>query len=93
MPGDLGLIRHNDPGLDFLRKTALIQKAGTVSQPMLIGGAFEIIEVRQREDRQLPLSDPSVRFEVNQAVARQQLSSQFQARLDALLASAKVQGL
>jgi len=60
---------------------------------MLIDGAFEIIQVRQREDRQLLLSDPSVRFEVNQAVARQQLSSQFQARLDALLASAKVQGL
>lgn len=93
LPGDLGLIRHNDPGLDFLRKTALIQKAGSLSQPMLIDGAFEIIQVRQREDRQLPLSDPSVRFEVNQAVARQQLSSQFQARLDALLASAKVQGL
>ena len=92
LPGDLGLIRHDDPQLDFLRKTALIQKADTVSQPMLIGGAFEILQVRSREDRQLPLSDPSVRYEVNQAVAREQLARQFEARLQALVAAAKVQG-
>ena len=92
LPGDLGLIRHDDPQLDFLRKTALIQKADTVSQPMLIGGAFEILQVRSREDRQLPLSDPSVRYEVNQGVAREQLARQFEARLQALVAAAKVQG-
>lgn len=92
LPGDLGLIRHDDGQLDFLRKTALIQKADTVSQPMLIGGAFEILQVRSREDRQLPLSDPSVRYEVNQAVAREQLARQFEARLQALVAAAKVQG-
>ena len=92
LPGDLGLIRHDDPQLDFLRKTALIQKADTVSQPMLIDGAFEILQVRSREDRQLPLSDPSVRYEVNQAVAREQLARQFEARLQALVAAAKVQG-
>lgn len=92
LPGDLGLIRHDDGRLDFLRKTALIQKADTVSQPMLIDGAFEILQVRSREDRQLPLSDPSVRYEVNQAVAREQLARQFEARLQALVAAAKVQG-
>ncbi|WPC05111.1 peptidyl-prolyl cis-trans isomerase [Pseudomonas benzenivorans] len=92
-PGDLGLIRPQDAQLDFLHKTALLQKAGTVSQPMLIDGAFEIVRVRQREDRQLPLSDPSVRYEVNQAVAKEQLASQLQARLQALLAKAKVEGL
>ena len=92
LPGDLGLIRHDDPQLDFLRKAALIQKADTVSQPMLIDGAFEILQVRSREDRQLPLSDPSVRYEVNQAVAREQLARQFEARLQALVAAAKVQG-
>lgn len=92
LPGDLGLIRHDDGQLDFLRKTALIQKADTVSQPMLIDGAFEILQVRSREDRQLPLSDPSVRYEVNQAVAREQLARQFEARLQALVAAAKVQG-
>ncbi|MNW20024.1 hypothetical protein D3C71_2202340 [compost metagenome] len=59
---------------------------------MLIDGVFEIVQVRAREDRQLPLSDPSVRFEVNQAVARQQLAAQFDARLQALLAAAKVEG-
>jgi parvulin-like peptidyl-prolyl isomerase len=91
-PGDLGLIRHDAEGLDFLRKTALIQKAGTLSQPMWIDGAFEIVQVRSREDRQLPLSDPSVRFEINQAVARQKLTEQFEARLKALLATAKVEG-
>lgn len=92
LPGDLGLIRHDDPQLDFLRKAALIQKADTLSQPMLIDGAFEILQVRSREDRQLPLSDPSVRYEVNQAVAREQLARQFEARLQALVAAAKVQG-
>lgn len=92
LPGDLGLIRHDDGQLDFLRKAALIQKADTVSQPMLIDGAFEILQVRSREDRQLPLSDPSVRYEVNQAVAREQLARQFEARLQALVAAAKVQG-
>jgi parvulin-like peptidyl-prolyl isomerase len=91
--GDLGLIRPQDGDLDFLRKTALLQKAGTVSQPMLIDGAFEIVQVRAREDRQLPLSDPSVRYEVNQAVAKEQLASQFQARLQALLDEARVEGL
>ncbi|MEX6500565.1 peptidylprolyl isomerase [Pseudomonas zhanjiangensis] len=92
-PGDLGLIRPQDGQLDFLRKTALLQKADTVSQPMLIAGAFEIVRVRAREDRQLPLSDPSVRYEVNQAVAKQQLAAQLQARLKALLANARVVGL
>jgi parvulin-like peptidyl-prolyl isomerase len=92
LSGDLGLIRHDDGQLDFLRKAALIQKADTLSQPMLIDGAFEILQVRSREDRQLPLSDPSVRYEVNQAVAREQLASQFEARLRALVAAAKVQG-
>lgn len=92
LPGDLGLIRHDNGQLDFLRKAALIQKADTLSQPMLIDGAFEILQVRSREDRQLPLSDPSVRYEVNQAVAREQLASQFEARLRALVAAAKVQG-
>ncbi|MET1079521.1 MAG: peptidyl-prolyl cis-trans isomerase [Pseudomonas sp.] len=91
-PGDLGLIRHDDGQLDFLRKAALIQKADSLSQPMLIDGAFEIIQVRERQDRQLPLSDPSVRFEINQAVARQQLAAQFEARVQALLAVAKVEG-
>ncbi|KFX70871.1 peptidylprolyl isomerase [Pseudomonas taeanensis MS-3] len=92
-PGDLGLIRYDDPHLDFLRKTALIQKADTFSQPMLIEGGFEIVQVRTREDRQLPLSDPSVRYEVNQAVAKEQLAAQFQARLQALTAAARVEGL
>ena len=92
-PGDLGLIRPQDPQLDLLRKTALLQKAGTLSQPMRIDGAFEIVQVRQREDRQLPLSDPSVRYEVNQAVAKEQLASQLQARLQALRANSKVEGL
>jgi len=92
-PGDLGLIRPQDAQLDFLRKTALLQKANSVSQPMLIDGAFEIVQVRSREDKQLPLSDPSVRYEVNQAVAKEQLTQAFQARVDALLANAKVEGL
>lgn len=91
--GDLGLIRPQDAQLDFLHKTALLQKAGSISQPMLIDGAFEIVQVRQREDKQLPLSDPSVRYEVNQAVAKEQLAREFQARVDALLADAKVEGL
>ncbi|MGB4072149.1 peptidylprolyl isomerase [Pseudomonas sp.] len=91
--GDLGLIRPQDAQLDFLRKTALLQKAGSLSQPMLIDGAFEIVQVRQREDKQLPLSDPSVRYEVNQAVAKEQLARELQARVDALLADAKVEGL
>lgn len=90
--GDLGLIRNDDAQPDFLRKTALIQKANSLSQPMLIDGAFEIVRVRSREDRQLPLSDPSVRYEVNQAVAKQQLAAQFEARLKALRAAAKVEG-
>lgn len=92
-PGDLGLIRPQDAQLDFLRKTALLQKTGSISQPMLIDGAFEIVQVRSREDKQLPLSDPSVRYEVNQAVAKEQLSREFQQRVDALLANAKVEGL
>ncbi|MDP3816443.1 peptidylprolyl isomerase [Pseudomonas sp.] len=91
--GDLGLIRPQDAQLDFLRKTALLQKAGSLSQPMLIDGAFEIVQVRTREDKQLPLSDPSVRYEVNQAVAKEQLGHEFQARVEALLAKAQVQGL
>ncbi|WP_415753856.1 peptidylprolyl isomerase [Pseudomonas leptonychotis] len=91
--GDLGLIRPQDAQLDFLRKTALLQKAGSISQPMLIDGAFEIVQVRQREDKQLPLSDPSVRYEVNQAVAKEQLAREFQARLQTLLSNAEVQGL
>ncbi|WP_289239925.1 peptidyl-prolyl cis-trans isomerase [Pseudomonas sp. FEMGT703P] len=92
-PGDLGLIHPQDAQLDFLRKTALLQKADSISQPMLIDGAFEIVQVRSREDRQLPLSDPSVRYEVNQAVAKEQLTQAFQARVNALLANAKVEGL
>lgn len=92
-PGDLGEIRADATGLDFLRMTALLQKAGTTSLPMWIDGAFEIVQVRTREDRQLPLSDPSVRYEVNQAVAKEQLTRQFQARVDALLAGARVEGL
>lgn len=91
--GDLGLIRPQDAPLDFLRKTALLQKAGSLSQPMLIDGAFEIVQVRSREDKQLPLSDPSVRYEVNQAVAKEQLGREFQARVEALLGKAQVQGL
>jgi hypothetical protein len=91
--GDLGLIRPQDAQLDFLRKTALLQKAGSISQPMLIDGVLEIVQVRSREDRQLPLSDPSVRYEVNQAVAKEQLTREFQIRVDRLLASAKVEGL
>jgi parvulin-like peptidyl-prolyl isomerase len=91
--GDLGLIRPQDAQLDFLRKTALLQKAGSLSQPMLIDGAFEIVQVRSREDKQLPLSDPSVRYEVNQAVAKEQLGQEFQARVEALLSKAQVQGL
>ncbi len=89
-PGDLGLIRPQDGRLDLLRKTALIQKADTVSQPMRIDGAFEIVRVRSREDRQLPLDDRSVRF---QAVAREQLAAQFETRLRNLLAGARVEGL
>ena len=92
LPGDLGLIRHDDPALDFLHKAALIQQVNTVSQPMLIDANFEIIQVRAREDLQLPLSDPSVRFEVNQALAREKLGKQFDARLQALLGAAKVEG-
>lgn len=92
-PGDLGLIRPQDGQLDFLRKTALLQKADSLSQPMLIDGAFEIVQVRSRADKQLPLSDPSVRYEVNQAVAKEQLTREFQQRVDALLANAKVEGL
>lgn len=92
-PGDLGLIRPQDGQLDLLRKTALIQKADTLSQPMRIDGAFEIVRVRSREDRQLPLSDRSVRFEVNQAVAREQLAAQFETQLRGLLAGARVEGL
>lgn len=92
-PGDLGLIRPADEDLDLLRKTALIQKADSLSQPMHIDGAFEIVRVRSREDRQLPLDDRSVRFEVNQAVAREKLAAQVDAQLGALLASAKVEGL
>ena len=92
-PGDLGLIRPQDAQLDFLRKTALLQKADSFSQPMLIDGAFEIVQVRSRADKQLPLSDPSVRYEVNQAVAKEQLTREFQQRVDALLANAKVEGL
>lgn len=92
-PGDLGPIRPDQPGLDFVRKAALIQKAASLSQPLRSARGFEIIRVREREDRQLPLSDPSVRYEVNQAVARQQLAAQFEARLARLLAAAEVQGL
>lgn len=92
LPGDMGLIRHDSAGLSFLHKAALIQKANSQSQPMLIDGAFEIIQVRSREDRQLPLTDPSVRFEVNQAVARQLLATQFEAHLQALVSAAKVEG-
>jgi parvulin-like peptidyl-prolyl isomerase len=92
-PGDLGLIRPQDAQLDFLRKTALLQKADSLSQPMLIDGALEIVRVRSREDKQLPLSDPSVRYEVNQAVAKEQLTRECQQRVDALLANAKVEGL
>ncbi|WP_071871655.1 peptidylprolyl isomerase [Atopomonas hussainii] len=93
LPGDLGLIRHDDPSLSFLHKTALIQKADTISQPMLIDGFFEIVQVRSRKDRLLPLSDPSVRREVNQYVARQQLAKQVEDQLASLRANAKVQGL
>ena len=57
-PGDPGLIRPQDGRLDLLRKTALIQKADTVSQPMRIDGAFEIVRVRSREDRQVPPRRP-----------------------------------
>ncbi|GEM_PF-831602 len=92
-PGDLGVIRALDPDLDLLRKTALIQRAGTLSQPMRVGDAFEIVRVRGREDRQLPLEDPSVRDEVNRAVARERLAARLQARLDARLAQARVVGL
>ncbi|MDH4559609.1 peptidylprolyl isomerase [Pseudomonas sp. BN411] len=92
-PGDLGLIRPEDGELDLLRKTALIQKADTLSQPMRIGGVFEIVRVRSREDRQLPLSDRSVRYEVNQAVAREKLAAELDERLSRLLASAQVEGL
>lgn len=92
-PGDLGLIRPEDAGLDLLRKTALIQKADSLSQPMRIDGAFEIVRVRSREDRQLPLSDRSVRYEVNQAVAREQLAAGFEENLERLVARAKVEGL
>lgn len=92
-PGDLGTVQALDPGLDLLRKAALIQRAGSVSQPMRIGDAFEIVQVRRREDRQLPLEDPSVRDEVNRAVAREQLAAQLQARLDGRLAQARVDGL
>ena len=65
----------------------------TVPARNSIDGAFEIVQVRSREDRQLPLSDPSVRYEVNQAVAKEQLTQAFQARVNALLANAKVEGL
>ena len=75
------------------RMSSPLQKTGTTSLPMWIDGAFEIVQVRQREDKQLPLSDPSVRYEVNQAVAKEQLAREFQARVDALLADAKVEGL
>lgn len=92
-PGDLGLIRHEDGQLDLLRKTALIQKADSLSQPMRIEGAFEIVRVRSREDRQLPLSDRSVRYEVNQAVAREKLAAEFEAHLGRLLTEARVEGL
>ncbi|WP_271409936.1 peptidylprolyl isomerase [Pseudomonas sp. Q1-7] len=92
-PGDLGLIRPEDGQLDLLRKTALIQKADSLSQPMRIDGAFEIVRVRSRQDRQLPLSDRSVRYEVNQAVAREKLASEFEARLGRLMADARVEGL
>ncbi|WP_068828813.1 peptidylprolyl isomerase [Pseudomonas sp. BMS12] len=92
-PGDLGPIRPEQAGLDFVRKAALIQKTDSLSQPLRGDQGFEIIRVTGREDRQLPLSDPSVRYEVNQAVARQQLASQFEARLAALLSKARVQGL
>jgi parvulin-like peptidyl-prolyl isomerase len=92
-PGDLGPIHAQDRQLNFLRKAALLQKAGSISQPMLIEAGFEIVQVRSREDHQLPLSDPSVRHEVNQAVAKEQLSREFQQRLDALLANARVEGL
>lgn len=91
-PGDLGLIRYDAERLDFLHKAALLQKADSQSQPMLIDGAFEIIRVRSRADRQLPLSDPSVRYEINQAVAKQKLAAQFDARLKTLRAAAKVEG-
>lgn len=37
--------------------------------------------------------DSSVRFEVNQAVAREQLAAQFETRLRNLLAGARVEGL
>lgn len=92
-PGDLGLIRPEDGQLDLLRKTALIQKADSLSQPMRIDGAFEIVRVRSREDRQLPLSDRSVRYEVNQAVAREKLAAGLEAQLGRLLSDAQVEGL
>ncbi len=92
-PGDLGLIRPEDGQLDLLRKTALIQKVDTLSQPMRIDGAFEIVRVRSREDRQLPLSDRSVRYEVNQAVAREKLAAELEAQLSRLLDGARVEGL
>ncbi|MDH4558898.1 peptidylprolyl isomerase [Pseudomonas sp. BN417] len=92
-PGDLGLIRPESGPLDLLRKTALIQKADSLSQPMRIEGAFEIVRVRSREDRQLPLSDRSVRYEVNQAVAREKLAAEFEAQLGRLLTEARVEGL
>ncbi|MCJ8169356.1 peptidylprolyl isomerase [Atopomonas sediminilitoris] len=92
-PGDLGLVRHDDPNLSFLHKTALIQKADSVSQPMWLDGFFEIVQVRSRQDRLLPLSDPSVRREVNQQVARIKLAQQVETQLATLRANAKVQGL
>ncbi|MDH4610610.1 peptidylprolyl isomerase [Pseudomonas sp. BN102] len=92
-PGDLGLIRPESGPLDLLRKTALIQKADSLSQPMRIEGAFEIVRVRSREDRQLPLSDRSVRYEVNQAVAREKLAAELEAQLGRLLTEARVEGL
>ncbi|WP_263143674.1 peptidyl-prolyl cis-trans isomerase [Pseudomonas sp. RIT-PI-AD] len=92
-PGDLGIIHTADPRLDLLHKAALIQKADTLSRPMLIDGAFEIIRVGEREDRQLPLEDPAVRAEVDQAVARERIAAQLQARLDEQMARARVDGL
>ena len=88
--GALGVLRNDGSVTSLLQKLALLQQVG-ISRPFRIGEQWAIYQVRQRRERLLPITDPSVRHECARAVAKMEAQSEFDELRERLRRVAKIE--
>lgn len=92
IPGELGFINKNDKSLTFVKKLALIQPVGKASTPyrMLDGKTYELLWIDEKKPQQIPLSDKSVRNEIETILAREKSMAHYESLRKQLVSEANI---